>query len=156
MLCKRRRNLRSRVFPPRKISPGFGRFLSKWEICFVSKKAIDFLAVGLYDTFGIKKNTIFCENAVTDAVLIFFIGYYQIKTAPPAMWFTMRVVLFVIKRKQALPPDGGGACVWIHHFMILPCCKGTEMQEYFSKMIGEKHSLLATNPNQKSSQSSIQ
>ncbi len=75
MIGKRRRNLHSKVFPSRKIAPDFGRFLSKWEICFLLciKKAIDFLSWGLYDIFVIKKNPIFCENDVTDAVLIFFV-----------------------------------------------------------------------------------
>ena len=35
-------------------------------------------------------------------------------------------------------------------FTVLLGCKDTETQEYFSKMIGEKRSLLATDPNQKS------
>lgn len=34
-------------------------------------------------------------------------------------------------------------------FTVLLGCKDAETQEYFSKMIGEKHSLLATDPNQK-------
>ena len=34
-------------------------------------------------------------------------------------------------------------------FTVLLGCKDTETQEYFSKMIGEKRSLLATDPNQK-------
>ena len=34
-------------------------------------------------------------------------------------------------------------------FTVILGCKDTETQEYFSKMIGEKHSLLATDPNQK-------
>lgn len=35
-------------------------------------------------------------------------------------------------------------------FTVILGCKDTETQEYFSKMIGEKRSLLATDPNQKS------
>ena len=34
-------------------------------------------------------------------------------------------------------------------FTVILGCKDTETQEYFSKMIGEKRSLLATDPNQK-------
>lgn len=34
-------------------------------------------------------------------------------------------------------------------FTVILGCKDTETQEYFSKMIGEKHSLLAIDPNQK-------
>ena len=34
-------------------------------------------------------------------------------------------------------------------FTVLLGCKDTETQEYFSKMIGEKRSLLATDPYQK-------
>ena len=34
-------------------------------------------------------------------------------------------------------------------FTVLLGCKDAETQEYFSKMIGEKRSLLATDPNQK-------
>lgn len=34
-------------------------------------------------------------------------------------------------------------------FTVLLACKDAETQEYFSKMIGEKRSLLATDPNQK-------
>ena len=35
-------------------------------------------------------------------------------------------------------------------FTVILGCKDTETQEYFSKMIGEKRSLLAADPNQKS------
>ena len=34
-------------------------------------------------------------------------------------------------------------------FTVILGCKDTETQEYFSKMIGEKRSVLATDPNQK-------
>ena len=34
-------------------------------------------------------------------------------------------------------------------FTVILGCKDTETQEYFSKMIGEKRSFLATDPNQK-------
>ena len=34
-------------------------------------------------------------------------------------------------------------------FTVILGCKGTETQEYLSKMIGDKRSLLATDPTQK-------
>ena len=34
-------------------------------------------------------------------------------------------------------------------FTVILGCKDTETQEYFSKMIGDKRSLLATDPTQK-------
>ena len=34
-------------------------------------------------------------------------------------------------------------------FTVLLGCKDTETQDYFSKMIGDKRSLMATDPNQK-------
>ena len=34
-------------------------------------------------------------------------------------------------------------------FTVILGCKDTETQEYFSKMIGDKRSLLAADPNQK-------